>query len=146
MLVQESAKVKEKVTNKFDKEGMGSKNYCFWFPKSTWQWKIYLVKSRCKYKARLVMNHHGDSVQGETVFKFPLINEQGRNNIVSSRTTCFSTNSSDLQHEGINESKIRLQPFEILNLVDLSQLSCPSFFTSKSFNHSSSTWMDYGPL
>ena len=50
--MQESAKVKEKVTKKFDKEGMGSTSACFLFPKGTCQWKKYLVKIRCKYKAR----------------------------------------------------------------------------------------------
>ena len=38
MPVQESAKVKEKSTKKLEKEGMGSKNYGFWFPKGTWKW------------------------------------------------------------------------------------------------------------
>ena len=37
MPVKESAKVKEKATNKFEKEGMGSKSACFWFPKGTWK-------------------------------------------------------------------------------------------------------------
>ena len=38
MSMQESAKVKEKEPNKFDKEGIGSISACFWFPKGTWQW------------------------------------------------------------------------------------------------------------
>ena len=48
MPVQESAKVKEKVPNKFDKEGIVSTSACFWFPKGTWQWRKYLVKNRRK--------------------------------------------------------------------------------------------------
>ena len=52
MLMQESAKVKEKATKHLEKEGMGSTNACFWFPKGTCKWRRYLVKSRRKYKAR----------------------------------------------------------------------------------------------
>ena len=48
MPVQESAKVKEKVTKKLGKEGMGSTSASLWFPKGTWQWRRYLVKSQCK--------------------------------------------------------------------------------------------------
>ena len=44
MLVQESAKVKEKAPKQFDKEGIGSTSACFWFPKGTWQWRKFLVK------------------------------------------------------------------------------------------------------
>jgi len=33
-----------------------------------------------------------------------------------------------------------------LDLVDVSQISCPSFSTMKAFNHNSSAWMDNGSL
>ena len=64
MSVQESVKVKEKAPNKFDKEGIGSKNtyFWFWFQKGTWKWQKHLVKSRRKYKARQPKNHHVDNV------------------------------------------------------------------------------------
>ena len=81
MSVQESEKIKEKVTKQLGKEGMGSKNVGLWFPKGTWKWKRYLVKSRRKYKAGLDKNLHYDSVQGETVFKFPLIDDRGRKSL-----------------------------------------------------------------
>ena len=45
MPVQERENVKEKAPNQFDKEGIGSIGACFWFPKGTWQWQRYLVKS-----------------------------------------------------------------------------------------------------
>ena len=109
MPVQESAKVKEKALKKFDKEGTGSTNYCFWFPKGTWKWRRYLVKSRRKYKLRTTKNHHGDSVQGEKVFKFPLIVEQGRNKMVFAKMDCCSEYSEILQHDSVNESKRRSQ-------------------------------------
>ena len=38
MVVQEGAKVKEKVTKQIGNEGMGSKNVDLWFPKGTWKW------------------------------------------------------------------------------------------------------------
>lgn len=38
------------------------------------------------------------------------------------------------------------QPFEILDIEDLSQLSFPSFVTKQAFNHSSSAWMNYRRL
>ena len=62
MPMQESAKVKEKAENKFDKEGMGSTSASFLVLKGSWQWKKYLVKSQHEYKARAVKNHHDDSV------------------------------------------------------------------------------------
>ena len=37
MSMQEREKVKEKVPNKFDKEGIGSTSTCFWFQKGTWE-------------------------------------------------------------------------------------------------------------
>ena len=96
ILVQESEKVKEKATKQLEKGGMGSTNACLWFPKGTWQWQRYLVKSQRKYKAKATKNRHGSSVQGETVFNFPLINYQGRNKMVSARITCYSANSWEL--------------------------------------------------
>ena len=109
MLVREGEKVKEKVTKQLGKEGMGSTNACYWFPKGTWQWRRYLVKSRHKYKAISTKNRHGESVQGETVFKFPLINDQGRNKMVSTRISCYYENSEKFQHDGVNDSKRRSQ-------------------------------------
>ena len=56
---------------------------------------------------RSAKNRHGDSVQGEKVSKFPLINDQDRNKMVSARIACFSKNLEILQHDGINDSKRR---------------------------------------
>ena len=72
---------------------MGSISACFLFPKGTWKSRRYLVKSRCKYKVISVKNRHDDNVQGEIVFKFPLINDQGRNKMVSARKGCCFENS-----------------------------------------------------
>lgn len=97
MPMQESAKVKEKATKELEKEGMGSINGFFWFPKGTWQWRRYLVKSRCKYKEREAKNRHGNSLQGKIVLKFSLIDDIGRTNMVSARIACFFTNSWKFQ-------------------------------------------------
>ena len=48
-------------------------------------------------------------MQGEIVFKFYLINDQGRNKMVSERIAFFSANSEKLQHDGVSDSKRRSQ-------------------------------------
>ena len=61
MLVQESAKVKDKAPKKIHKEDIDSTSD-FFFPKGTSQWQKYLVKIRRNYKAREYKNHKENNV------------------------------------------------------------------------------------
>ena len=92
MSVKESEKLKEKAPKKFEKEGIGSTSAYFGFPKGTWQWRKYLVKIRRKYKAISTKNQHDNSVRGEIVFKFHLIDNGGAKKFFYARKTFFFSN------------------------------------------------------
>lgn len=102
--VQEDAKVKEKRTKQLGKEGMGFTNVHFWLPKGTLQWRRNLGKSQLKYKAKAAKNFHRYKVQGEKDSKFPLIIDQGRNKMFSTKLDCCSANLEILQHDGVKDS------------------------------------------
>ena len=68
-----------------------------------------MVKILRKYKEKLANNRHGDSVQGETVFKFPLIDDISRNNMVSVRIDFCFENFKKLKHESVKDNKRRSQ-------------------------------------
>ena len=52
-----------------------------------------LCQGSMQVQIKTAKNRHGDSVQGETGLNFPLIDDIGRNKMVSVRITCFFSNS-----------------------------------------------------
>ena len=101
--VQDVAKVKER-TNQLDKEGIGFPNVHCSFPKGTLQWQRYSIKTWHKFKAKAAKNRHSDRVQGEKDSKFPLIVDQGRNKMFSTKLDCCSANSEILQHDSVKDN------------------------------------------
>ena len=63
-----------------------------------------MVKIRHKFKAKAAKNRHNDSVKGEKDSKFPLIIDQGRNKISSTKLDFYSENSENVQHEGVKDN------------------------------------------
>ena len=84
VLVQEGAKVQEREKH-FDKEGTKFNNDHYWFQKGRVLWRGNLVKNRHKYKANSTKNRHKDRMQGESNFKFPLIIDQCKNNMFTTK-------------------------------------------------------------
>lgn len=62
MSVLKSAKIKEKVPNKFYLVGIGSTSSSWGFQNGAWRWRTHLVKSQAKHKGRQAKHHHVDSV------------------------------------------------------------------------------------
>ena len=92
--VQEVAKVQER-TKKLGKEGTGFRNVHCWFSKGMVQWRRNLVKNRHKFKAK-AKNRHKDRMQGENNSKFPLIIEQCRNRIFTTKLDFYSASSENV--------------------------------------------------
>ena len=105
VLVQDGAKVQERA-KQLDKEGTKFSNDHCWFQRGMVQWRTNLVRNRHKYKANSAKNRHKDRMKGESNFQFPLIIDQCRNNMFTTKLSfCFSS-FKNVQHNNVKVSNI----------------------------------------
>ena len=94
--VQEVEKVQER-KNKPEKEGTRLRNDQCWLQKGMVQLRRNFFKNRHKFKANSTKNRHKDRMQGESNFKFPLIIDQFRNKMFTTKLDCCIASSENVQ-------------------------------------------------